>query len=922
VENTDPSSWSPRRRLAVGASVLATVVYLAAISARPGGAQRWTAFDDIGQAITPAIAAAACWWTARRSSGREKRAWALIGAGAASWGVGQVIWTIDEVGLGHQPVSPSPCDVGFLLAPLLVIAGLLLFVDTPAGSWSWVRGAFEGLLIAGGLLVAVWTIMLAPVAGASHDPLIEQVVALAYPVLDAMGISALLFMATRRRTHEFGRLSVLAAGIALLAVSDSAFWYLTTVHNFDDVNPTDAGWFAGWLLVAFGAMAVRRGSRPTIDADEADGPVFHHRRLVLAVPELVALAGLAAAAADRLIAGRGSFERSVAWMVLGVAGLALAHGVSVVVENHALTANLEHRVAQRTEMLAGRERHFAALVEHSSDIVAVISADLVITSISSGVREVYGWVADTIVDHRLEDFGDRFRPMIEAVLSSAATPGLVHRFSWDLFDTSGRQRFAESQITNLVADADICGYVVNTRDVTDQTLLERELRHQAFHDHLSGLPNRALFHDRAEHALARARRTGAEVAVLMIDLDGFKDVNDSLGHLAGDALLCRVAEQLVVVARPGDTVARLGGDEFVVLMEDLTSPDAAVGAAERIRAALRDAAMVADADITLTASTGVSIGEGSTSSVSDLLRDADIAMYVAKDDGKDAVRLFEPWMRDKARARFQVQSEFAGALDRREFTLYYQPTYELRTGRLEGFEALMRWNHPTLGVIPPDQFIPIAEDTGFIVPLGRWALYEATRQLAQWSRALGDGRALTIAINVSARQIRDPRLTEDVRDAIAAAGIAPERVVLEVTETMLVHDPAEVADVLHALKALGVRISIDDFGTGYSSLSYLQNLPIDILKVDKAFVATVDENNTETHKLVLAILNMARSLGLRTVAEGVEEPGQAAFLATSGCDIGQGFLWARPLTTDDAWQLLNTPHPANDQTTLTTTIPG
>jgi diguanylate cyclase (GGDEF)-like protein len=442
--------------------------------------------------------------------------------------------------------------------------------------------------------------------------------------------------------------------------------------------------------------------------------------------------------------------------------------------------------------------------------------------------------------------------------------------------------------------------------VTDQALLERELRHQAFHDQLSGLANRALFNDRVEHALVRAQRTGTKVAVMVIDLDGFKDVNDSLGHQTGDALLRTVAEQLVTVSRASDTVARLGGDEFAVLMEDLSGPSDAIAAAARIRAELRNATMAENEGFAVTASIGVAVSEAATSSVSDLLRDADIAMYSVKNDGKDADRLFESWMHDEVRERFELQSDLAGALDRGEFILFYQPSFELATGRLEGFEALLRWKHPTLGMVPPDKFIGLAEETGLIIPLGRWVLREATRQFSEWIGRLADCAALTMAINVSARQIRDSHLPDDVRDAISEAGIAPRSVVLEITESMLVHDPREVAVVLSALKAEGVRIAVDDFGTGYSSLSYLQDLPIDILKIDKAFVSPT-ERETTGNEVLGAILSLAQTLGLRTVAEGVEEPEQAVLLTAGGCDTAQGFLWSRPLPPEDAWAFLVSP---------------
>jgi diguanylate cyclase (GGDEF)-like protein/PAS domain S-box-containing protein len=917
MANAAIGNGARRYRVASVLAVVASLAYLVAVSVHPGTTHRWasfwTAFDDFGQCITPFIAAGACWLTARRSSGRERVSWVLIGLGAASWGTGQIVWTIYEVGLGHQPVSPSACDVGFLLSPVLIAIGLLRFVDTPAGRLSQVRGVLEALLISAGVLVPVWALLLSPVVATSRNSLTEQLVTLAYPMLDAVVIATVLFMVTRRRSHVYGRLSLLACAIVLLAVSDSTFWYLTTVKNLDDVNPTDAGWFAGFLLLGFGAVALRRSNRPGPSDGDSGSPIDAERRqrvvrrswVVAAAPELVALSGLLAVAGYQLIAGEGRFDRPVSWMVVGLAGLALAHGVSVVVENHVLTATLEDRVAQRTAELVARERHFAALVEHSSDMTAVIAPDLTITWMSQSVKEAHGWDPDSLIGHKLSDFGDRYRALIDVLQQSPEkSEGLQHA-AWELVDASGRQQFANSMITNLVGDPDVGGYVINTRDVTDQTLLEQELRHQAFHDHLSGLANRALFNDRAEHALLRARRTGTEIAVMMIDLDGFKDVNDGLGHHAGDALLRTTARRLLDVARASDTVARLGGDEFAVLMEDLDGPGDALAAAERMRANLRDVTIDAHADVAITASIGVAISDP-TSSVSDLLRDADIAMYSVKNNGKDNDQLFEPWMRTQARERFELQSELVGALDRGEFALAYQPKFELATGHLEGFEALLRWTHPSLGPVPPDKFITLAEESGLIVPLGRWVLYEATRQLGEWSRRLAHDVALTMAVNVSARQMRDWRLPDDVHDAIAAAGIAPEHVVLEITESMLLHDPKEVAVVLRALKARGVRIAIDDFGTGYSSLSVLQDLPIDILKIDKAFVSPPAESETNGDKVLGAILTLAQTLGLRTVAEGVEQVDQAALLTARGCDIGQGFLWGRPLVPHDAWTLVAT----------------
>jgi len=887
--------WSVR-----AVAVAATAAFTVLVAWHPGGPAHWTAFDDIGQAVTPFVAAGACLWTSRRSAGRERAAWVLIGLGAASWGAGQIAWTVYEVGLGYQPVSPSICDAGFLLSPLLVVGGLLSFVETPAGLLSRVRGAIEASIIGGGLLIAVWTILLAPVASGAKDRMTEQLVTLAYPVLDTVGIAALLFLASRPRSHRFGSLPLLGMGIACLAVADSAFWYLTTVKNYGDVNPTDAGWFAGFLLVAFAAVA----GHPT-PPHRVQRRHLVVNRSVVGVPEVLGGSGLALAGIYRVATADGRFDEASSWMIVALAFLALANALISVVENHALTTSLEDRVMARTAELAGRERHFSALVQHSSDVIIVVDPDLVIASVSDGIADVYGWDPSRFTGLRLDDFGELFETLTNVLMMGSASSGQVLHVAWELTDFAGRRRFAESDISNLVADPDVGGYVINTHDVTDRTLLEVELRDQALHDDLSGLANRALFNDRAQHALARAQRSGTAVAVLVIDLDGFKDVNDSLGHHAGDVVLRKVAQEITAISRSTDTVARLGGDEFAVLLEDLRDADEALSTAKVLGARIRDTVMVDDANFRVTASVGVALSEGATRSVGELLRDADTAMYVAKNSGKNKACLFEPSMHDRAKERFELVSEFKSAIDRREFALQYQPCWVLDTGALEGFEALLRWNHPSRGLIPPDRFIPFGEESGLIVPLGQWVLEEAIGQLEAWSTSLSDPTSLTMAVNISALQLHDRHLVNYVHRAIGATGIEPRQIVLEVTESALIHDSAEVATVLRNLKSKGVRIAIDDFGTGYSSLAYLRDLPVDILKIDKAFVSPTDPN--ERNGLLGAIVHLAKTLGLQSVAEGIETQAQAGLLRDLGCEYGQGHLWAASLNIDDAWTLLNTP---------------
>src|SRR6202035_6049663 len=352
--------------------------------------------------------------------------------------------------------------------------------------------------------------------------------------------------------------------------------------------------------------------------------------------------------------------------------------------------------------------------------------------------------------------------LTEALTRAMTEPGHVSRVEWELTDTTGRVRHAESAITNLISDPSVGGLVINTRDATDQVALEHQLRHQAFHDPLIGLANRALLSDRAEQALARSVRSGATVAVLLVDLDGFKAVNDSLGHQVGDVVLCEVARRLESLVRSKDTVARLGGDEFVILIDDISGLDETKDLAERVCDVLRPRFSLPGWDYAVTASVGVAIGSASGTDVPDLLRDADPAMYVAKTGGKDSVRVFAPSMHERAHERFRLQVDLRDALDRSELVLFYQPIFEMFDGRLKGFEALVRWSHPTRGLIAPERFIPLAEENGLIVPVGRWVLREAVGQMTAWDRRHSSARGLSVSVNVSTVQLTSPSLIGDV----------------------------------------------------------------------------------------------------------------------------------------------------------------
>ena len=439
------------------------------------------------------------------------------------------------------------------------------------------------------------------------------------------------------------------------------------------------------------------------------------------------------------------------------------------------------------------------------------------------------------------------------------------------------------------------------QDVTQRTALEDELRHQAFHDSLTNLANRALFVDRADHAVRRLERGGSSVAVLMLDLDGFKTVNDSLGHTVGDALLVAVAARLQTALRLGDTAARIGGDEFAILVEDAADTEQATAVADRVMDALMAPFPLEGKELFVHASIGIAMTTGDKNA-GDLLRDADTAMYQAKAQGKNCYRMFELAMYSASVARLELEGDLRRAVEHGgQFLLHYQPVVSLGTSQVVSLEALVRWQHPARGLVQPDDFVPLAEENGLIVDIGRWVLREACRQTRVWQET--SGLEVNIAVNLSARQLNDPDLLADVASALADSGLAPGSLTLEITETVLMRDPAVAVATLHRLKASGVRLAIDDFGTGYSSLSSLQNLPVDTLKIDKAFIDGIC-SGTEGAGLVEAIVRLAGTLALETVAEGVERSDQLESLQALGCKHIQGFYFSRPLPAADVEALL------------------
>ena len=443
------------------------------------------------------------------------------------------------------------------------------------------------------------------------------------------------------------------------------------------------------------------------------------------------------------------------------------------------------------------------------------------------------------------------------------------------------------------------GRVWSFRDVTDRKQLEAELAHQAFHDALTGLANQLLFRDRVDHALARVTRRREHLAVLFVDVDNFKTINDSLGHPAGDSLLMAVAERLRGCLRTSDTAARMGGDEFALLVEDGDSREDAIDVANRVLEALRQSFLVVGKEVVISASIGIAFNDAGSDTTDALLRNADLAMYRAKSAGKNRYRIFEAAMHSAAVERLELHADLRRAIERREFVVHYQPIIDLTSGEIAGMEALVRWQHPERGLLYPDAFVSVAEEADLIAGIGRQVLERSLRDAEEWRRRYSRYRSLLLTVNISPRELDEPDLVQHVADTIFRSGSDPSTLILEITESATVG--REVKQQLDGLKRLGLSLAVDDFGTGYSSLSYLQRLPIDVLKIDRSFVTGASADGTT---LAPAIVELARALHLRTIAEGVEEASQADELRRWGCELAQGYYYHRPLSVDAVEALL------------------
>jgi diguanylate cyclase (GGDEF)-like protein/PAS domain S-box-containing protein len=839
------------------------------------------------QSVTVLVACAVLRRRARRVTGRLRQARLLVVAAllvGALAGVLAILWLVVT---GAPAPTPSAVDaVHFLFVPL-VVAGLLRYpvTDTKAGSGT--RTLLDGAVAAGALWFVAYALLLQPARLGDGMSLATHLTTLAYPASDLFVLGVVAGVLPRVAPRARRELTITASGLALYSLADVAYVLQHAAGTYRADSWVSVLFEAGLLLILAGAFA----------SDRSEQGFPRWARAVRLLPQLPMVGAIVLAS----------------WIALsgdGIDGAQLLAGIVLV---GALF--LRQMVSTRdrdvlTERLQTREELFRSLVTGASDLITLHDAQGRVTYVSPAVERVFGIPAGHLLGRSLGDVvepSDRVR-LRRAFSRVVRQPGAEVEALVRVRAADRELRWMQVLLKNQLHDPSVRGVVGNARDVHERHLLERQLSHAAFHDALTGLGNLA----KARALLNSAYETGRPVTVVLVDLDGFKQVNDTFGHAHGDELLCHVAERLTRCLRQRDEVSRIGGDEFVLVLDGLQD---AAAISSRVLDALRTAVPVAGTSLSVRASLGIALTRDAASP-DELLRNADLAMYASKASGRDRVTWYEPWMHESARRRMSLQDGLRTALAEGQLALHYQPIVRLPDGAIVGAEALLRWDHPQEGLISPEVFIPVAEESGVIGEIDMWVLEQACLDLAAWrSRGLD---VPPLSINVSRRHMTLD-LPEIVGAALARHGLPGSALCIEVTESAVVPD-AEVASLaLTRVRELGVTVALDDFGSGQSSLSQLARLPVDSVKIDRSFTSTA-LSDPAALRLLTSIVGVCQALSLPIVAEGIEQGELADFLARIGCDRGQGFWFGRPQAARSFRALLphvrvpasRTPHEAGE----------
>ena len=842
---------------------------------------------------------------------RLRRAWFWLMISFAVYSSGNILRFCGEQVWPGKFIGIWATDLFYLTGCLFLLVGLWYFPQIFRSRKERNRFWLNTGAVFTGIGTALWYLLSSTVPGSSFI-LNESVLASTYPFCTFLLLFGIVSLSLRYHGST-GRATIWFLAVAMIFSFIGAFGYsfssLQSAYLNDIyLNVAQTIALTGFALAAFCQMeelarrkfeeeelinitnATVKSRVDNLSAEPGRFSFLPYSSIGIGYGTLLIVAYSQPGLINGSILGGMIFKSAV------LTGFVVARQILTVRENNRLYAEQVRNLS---------EKRFRSLVQNSFDAVLIIGKDLIIRYVTPSVERVFGYSSDDIVGKKFDELvhPDDVLQVLGYFKNLITKGGLSTSAEWRLRDKNGDWIFVENTGNNLLLDENVRGIVVNSRNITDRRRTEDRMLHDAFHDALTGLPNRALFLDHLKLALSRAKRhSSSKFAVLFIDLDRFKYVNDSLGHYAGDLLLIEVARRIEKCLRPGDTVARLGGDEFTILLEDIGTLDDVTVIAERVQQKIFEPFDLDGREFITTVSIGIALGNPEYLNAENVLRDADTAMYHAKVAGKARFAVFDQDMHALVISTMETEADMRRAIEREEFFLLYQPIISTSKFTLAGFEALVRWQHPTRGIVPPDDFIPLAEETGLIVPMSLWIMHEVGRQCALW-RELLPTAPLTVSINISCKHFQQPDLVEQVARVLHEAKLDAKSLKLEITESAMMENTERTAEKLKGLRGLGIELSLDDFGTGYSSLSYLHRFPLDTLKIDRSFVGHLDEEG-EHYEIVRTIVSLAKSLGMKTVAEGVETEKQFIKLQELGCDYAQGFFFSKPLPVEAIDEML------------------